>query len=271
MQWPFQASVGLSRLLKLKKKDLLGKSDPYVKISLTEDKLSTKKTTVKHSNLNPEWNEELNLVIKDPESRALELIVYDWDKVGKHEKMGMNVVPLMELAPEEPTVITLILLKNMDPNDPLNEKPRGDLIVELTYKPFKDDQMPVEAKDSNDVEKAPAETPPGGGLLAVIVHEAQDVEGRYHTKPYVRLLYRGEERKTKYVKENRDPRWEEEFQFMLEEPLTDNRLHVEVISTSSKLGLLHPKERRGSICSGCGAVRLGFCFGIIEEGRGVAG
>ncbi|KAI4339938.1 hypothetical protein MLD38_024821 [Melastoma candidum] len=240
-------TVKVLRASNLKKKDLLGKSDPYVKIRLTEDKLSSKKTTVKHSNLNPEWNEEFNLVVKDPESQALEVIVYDWEQVGKHDKMGMNVVPLMELVPEEPKVVTLNLLKNMDPNDPQNEKQRGDLTVELTYKPFKDDQMPVEAEDSKDVEKAPEETPPGGGLLVVIVHEAQDVEGKYHTNPYVRLLFRGEERKTKYVKKNRDPRWEEEFQFMLEEPPTDDRLHVEVISTSSKLGLLHPKETLGYV------------------------
>lgn len=44
-----------------------------------------------------------------------------------------------------------------------------------------------------------------------------------------------------HVKKNRDPRWEEEFQFMLEEPPTNDRLHVEVCSVSSRIGLLHPK------------------------------
>ena len=43
------------------------------------------------------------------------------------------------------------------------------------------------------------------------------------------------------IKKNRDPRWGEEFEFMLEEPPTDDRLHVEVISASSRIGLLHPK------------------------------
>ncbi|KAF8023553.1 hypothetical protein BT93_F0917 [Corymbia citriodora subsp. variegata] len=238
-------NVKVLRGMKLKKKDLLGKSDPYVKLKLTEDKLSTKKTTVKHSNLNPEWNEELSLVVKDPESQALELIVYDWEQVGKHDKMGMNVIPLKELTPEEPKVMTLNLLKNMDPNDAQNEKSRGDLVVEVVYKPFKEDEIPNDLEDSNAVDKAPEGTPTGGGLLVVIVHEAQDLEGKHHTNPYVRLLFRGEERKTKYVKKNRDPRWEEEFQFMLEEPPTNDRLHVEVISTSSRMGLLHPKEALG--------------------------
>lgn len=238
-------NVKVLRGMKLKKKDLLGKSDPYVKLRLTEDKLSIKKTTVKHSNLNPEWNEEFSLVVKDPESQALELIVYDWEQVGKHEKMGMNVIPLKELTPEEPKVLTLNLLKNMDPNDVQNEKSRGDLVVEAVYKPFKEDEIPNELEDPNAVDKAPEGTPAGGGLLVVIIHEAQDVEGKHHTNPFVRLLFRGEERKTKHVKKNRDPRWEEEFQFMLEEPPANDRLHVEVISTSSRMGLLHPKETLG--------------------------
>lgn len=43
------------------------------------------------------------------------------------------------------------------------------------------------------------------------------------------------------IKKNRDPRWDEEFQFRLEEPPTNDRLHVEVYSTSSRMGLLHSK------------------------------
>lgn len=74
-------SVKVLRAIKLKKKDLLGASDPYVKLKLTEDKLVAKKTTVKHKNLNPEWNEDFNMVVKDPQSQALELLVYDWEQV----------------------------------------------------------------------------------------------------------------------------------------------------------------------------------------------
>ncbi|KAJ1398977.1 Synaptotagmin-like mitochondrial-lipid-binding domain [Sesbania bispinosa] len=144
------------RAMKLKKKDLLGASDPYVKLKLTGDNLPSNKTTVKHKNLNPEWNEEFSLVVNDPESQALEL------HVGKHDKM-----------------------------------------------------------ETQTVQQAPEGTPEGGGLLVVIVHEAQDVEGKYHTNPHA-------------MKKNRDPRWEEEFQFMVEEPPSNDKLHVEVVSTSSR-------------------------------------
>ncbi|CAL5383442.1 unnamed protein product [Camellia sinensis] len=240
-------NVKVVRAMKLKKKDLLGASDPYVKLKLTEDKLQSKKTTVKHKKLNPEWNEEFNLVIKDPESQALEIHVYDWEQVGKHDKMGLNVIPLKELTPEASKEMTVSLLKNMDPNDVQNEKSRGHIVLELMYKPFKDDEIPNESEDSNVVEKAPEGTPDGGGLLVVIVHEAQDLEGKHHTNPQVRLLFRGEEKRTKPIKKNRDPRWEEEFQFMLEEPPTNDRIHVEVVSTSSRMGLLHPKETLGYV------------------------
>nr|XP_027091681.1 synaptotagmin-2 isoform X2 [Coffea arabica] len=240
-------AVKVLRAMKLKKKDLLGASDPYVKLKLSEDKLPAKKTTVKQKNLNPEWNEEYNFVVKDPQSQVLDVSVYDWEQVGVHDKMGINVVPLKELAPDEPKVVTLDLLKNLNPNDPQNEKSRGQLVLEVLYKPFKDDEMPDDIEDSNSIQKAPEGTPESGGLLVVIVHEAQDLEGKHHTNPSVRLLFRGEERRTKPVKKNRDPRWEEEFQFMLDEPPTDDRIHVEVVSTSSRMGLLHPKEILGYV------------------------
>lgn len=240
-------TVKVIKAIKLRKKDFIGSSDPYVKLKLTEDKLPSKKTTVKYKSLNPEWNEEFHMVVKDPGAQALDIVVYDWEQVGKHEKMGMNVVRLKEIPPEEPRVLTLDLLKNMDPNDPQNEKLRGQLMVELLYKPFKDDEVPKDFDNPNAVEKAPDDTPAGGGLLVVIIHEASDVEGKHHTNPYVRVLFRGEERKTKPVKKNRDPRWNEEFSFMLEEPPTNDRIHVEVISNSSRLNLLHPKETLGYV------------------------
>nr|KYP44068.1 Extended synaptotagmin-2 [Cajanus cajan] len=234
------------RAMKLKKKDLLGASDPYVVLKLIEDNLASKKTTVKHKNLNPEWNEEFSLVVKDPESQSLELRVYDWIYVGKHDKMGMNMIPLKELVPEESKVFTLDLLKNMDPNDAQNEKSRGQVVLELTYKPFKEEELAkgLSFDRAQSLAKAPEGTPPGGGLLVVIIHEAQDVEGKYHTNPHVRLIFRGEEKRTKIMKKNRDPRWEEEFQFLVEEPPTNDKLHVEVVSTSSR-SLLRQKESLG--------------------------
>lgn len=73
--------IKVIRAMKLKKKDLLGGADPFVKLKLTDDKTPSKKTTVKHKNLNPEWNEEFKLTVRDPETQSLQLNMYDWEQV----------------------------------------------------------------------------------------------------------------------------------------------------------------------------------------------
>ncbi|XP_010555231.1 PREDICTED: synaptotagmin-1 [Tarenaya hassleriana] len=243
--------VKVVRAIGLRKKDLLGASDPYVKIKLSDDKVPSKKTTVKHKNLNPEWGEEFKFSVRDPQTQVLEFNVYDWEQVGKHDKMGMNVLPLKDLTPEEPKTFKLDLCKTLTPSQEgeaaQTEKSRGQLEVELLYKPFSEDEMPKGFGETQTVQKAPEGTPASGGLLVVIVHEAQDVEGKHHTNPYVRIFFRGEEKRTKQVKKNRDPRWGEEFTFMLEEPPVRDKMHVEVLSTSTRIGLLHPKESLGYV------------------------
>lgn len=239
--------VKVVKAMNLRKKDLLGASDPYLKLKLTDDKLPSKKTSVKHKNLNPVWNEEFKLAIRDPQSQALELHVYDWEQIGKHDKMGINVVPLKDLPPDEVKVLTLDLKKNVDSDGAENEKDRGQVVVELKYKPFKEEEISKGFEEMHAVPKAPDGTPASGGLLVVIIHEAEDVEGKHHTNPFVRIYFRGDKRKTKRVKKNRDPRWEEEFHFPLDEPPMKDKLHIEVISSSSKIGLLHPKECLGYV------------------------
>ncbi|KAK8916093.1 Synaptotagmin-2 [Platanthera zijinensis] len=264
--------INVLRAQKLRKKDLMGKSDPYVKLKFMDDNLPSKKTTVKKNNLNPEWNEEFKLVVTDPEAQVLELDVYDWEQVGKHERMGMNVIHLKDLTPDEPTLLTLELLKNLDRNDAQNEKSRGELVVEATYKPFKEDEDITEVSDEADeVEKAPEGTPSGGGLLVVTIHEAQDLEGKHHTNPYVRITFKGEEKKTKHIKKSRDPRWEEEFQFVCEEPPVGDKMHLEVCSRPPSIGI-HSKENLGyviiSLADAVSNKRINEKYHLIDSKNG---
>eukprot|EP00252_Welwitschia_mirabilis_P011420 TRINITY_DN2566_c0_g1_i1.p1 TRINITY_DN2566_c0_g1~~TRINITY_DN2566_c0_g1_i1.p1 ORF type:complete len:539 (-),score=134.39 TRINITY_DN2566_c0_g1_i1:317-1933(-) len=238
--------VKVVRATNLRKKDMMGKADPYVKLKLSGEKLPSKKTNVIKNTLTPEWNEEFKLQVKDPESQVLDVVVFDWEKVGSHDKMGMQTFPLKELTPNETKSFTRDLVKTLDPDDPQNQKARGQIVVELTYTPFKEDETECDDDDDSLFEKAPEGTPAGGGLLVVRVLEAEDVEGKHHTNPYVRLLFRGEEKKTKHVKKNRDPRWEEEFSFVVDEQPVNDKLHVEVMSKGSGLGL-HPRESLGYV------------------------
>lgn len=73
--------VKIVRAARLLKKDILGTSDPYVKLSFSGERLPPKRTSVIMNNLNPEWNEKFKLIVTDLQLQALEFQVYDWDKV----------------------------------------------------------------------------------------------------------------------------------------------------------------------------------------------
>ncbi len=59
-----------------------------------------------------------------------------------------------------------------------------------------DEQVEFSGDGNNESGRAPDCTAEGGGLLEVIVHAAEDVEGKYHTNPYAKVVFRGEEKKT---------------------------------------------------------------------------
>uniref|UniRef100_A0A0D6R6Y7 C2 domain-containing protein n=1 Tax=Araucaria cunninghamii TaxID=56994 RepID=A0A0D6R6Y7_ARACU len=131
----------------------------------------------------------------------------------------------------------------MDPNDPHNKKPRGQISVELTYSPFREDEN---VDDIGGTVDKGSEITEGGGLLVVTAHAAEDVEGKRHTNPYVQLIFMGEKKKTKPLKKNRDPRWEQDFEFMLDEAPVNEKLHVDVISKGMGF-TLHRKEHLGYV------------------------
>ncbi|KAJ4979628.1 hypothetical protein NE237_010408 [Protea cynaroides] len=247
--------VKVIRAVKLLKMDLLGTSDPYVKLSLTGDKLPAKKTTIKMKNLNPEWNEEFKLIVKDPDSQFLQLHVFDWDKVGMHDKLGMQVVPLKLLSPHEAKEFVLDLLKNVaNPNDPQNKKRRGQIFVELTYNPFTEDNDhrfsgPLDGYVKKNSMRGMAQDDAvsnGPGVLLVTVRGAEDVEGKKHNNPFALLLFKGEKKKTKMLKKTRDPRWNEEFQFILEEAPINEKIHIEIMSKRTGFSFRH-KETLGYV------------------------
>lgn len=245
--------VNVIRALKLLKMDLLGTSDPYVKLSLSGERLPSKKTTVKRKNLNPEWNEKFKLIVKDPQAQVLQLDVYDWDKVGTHDHLGMQEILLKVLSPNEPKVFTLDLRKSTNPNDSQNKKPRGQIVVEVTFSPFREENERLSGPlDGSDMRgslmdhAADRGSTSGAGLLLVTVLGAVTVEGARHNNPYALVLFRGEKQKTKLLRKTRDPVWNEEFQFMVEEPPLGEKIRVEVMSKRLIIGY-RSKEALGHV------------------------
>ncbi|XP_027366800.1 synaptotagmin-3 isoform X2 [Abrus precatorius] len=221
--------------------------------TLTGDKLPAKKTTVKRKNLNPEWNEKFKLVVKDPQSQVLQLQVYDWDKVGGHDKLGMQLVPLKLLKPYENKEFTLDLLKDTNLIETPNKKPRGKIVVDLTFVPFREDSTKFGGtsegygrKESGIDIVSDDEVQEGAGLLSVVIQEAEEVEGEHHNNPYAVLTFKGEKKRTKMMKKTRHPRWNEEFQFMLEESPLHEKIHIEVMSKRKSFSFLS-KESLGHV------------------------
>ena len=135
---------------------------------------------------------------------SLVSVLLFYSQVGGHDKIGMQLVPLKLLMPNETKEFTLDLVKNMNANDPQNKKRRGQLVVELTYVHFKSDSTTSnengngsEGKECGNKSGSDGETLDRGGLLLVMIQGAEDVEGEHHNNPYALIHFRGEKRKTK--------------------------------------------------------------------------
>ncbi|CAI9772993.1 unnamed protein product [Fraxinus pennsylvanica] len=271
--------VKVVRATKLLKMDLLGLSDPYVKLRLGGEKLSSKKTTIKKKTLNPEWNEEFKLSVKDPLSQVLHIDVFDWDKVGAHDRLGTQFVPLKLLTPNETKELVLDLLKNTSINDPQSKRQRGQITLELTYAPFRDDLESFNgcldgiARNDSLLNRASSSvSPKGAGLLLITVQGAQDVEGSRHNNPYVLVIFRGERKKSKMIRRTRNPMWNEEFQFILEEPPSQDKIQIKVMSKRTVIGF-NSKESLGHVDIDLGDVvhngRINQKYHLIDSKNGV--
>ncbi|XP_028929922.1 synaptotagmin-5 isoform X1 [Ornithorhynchus anatinus] len=82
----------------LKKMDVGGLSDPYVKIHLLQGgkRLKKKKTTIKKNTLNPYYNESFSFEVPFEQIQRVQvaLTVLDYDKLGKNEAIGKVFVGL---------------------------------------------------------------------------------------------------------------------------------------------------------------------------------
>ncbi|XP_020597197.1 synaptotagmin-3-like, partial [Phalaenopsis equestris] len=197
--------------------------------------------------------------------------------VKAHDKLGMQVVSLNSLTPYEMKQFTLDLLKNMNPNDSHNKRNRGKVVVELTFEPFREEFEKLSGfLDGEAKLKSPGSSSSlgssGGGLLSVTVEGAEDVEGKHHNNPYAAVSFRGERKKTKVIKKSRDPRWNEGFQFVLDEPPVNDMIHIEVISKRRGFSW-HAKESLGHVDLNLADVvnngRINNGFNLINSKNGV--
>ncbi|XP_058873892.1 synaptotagmin-1-like [Acipenser ruthenus] len=85
-------SVIILEAKNLKKMDVGGLSDPYVKIHLMQNgkRLKKKKTTIKKNTLNPYYNESFSFEVPFEQIQKVQVVVtvLDYDKLGKNDAIG---------------------------------------------------------------------------------------------------------------------------------------------------------------------------------------
>jgi len=132
-------TVGILECKNLKKMDITGASDPYVKIKTLDRKGKRigkkKKTTVKMGNLNPYYNESFVFVVEQEQLRrvSLELVVADYDRIGSsdpigkvecgYNRKGLELKHWKEMVenPRRP-IVHWHVLKDAEPGDDEDEK-----------------------------------------------------------------------------------------------------------------------------------------------------
>jgi len=75
----------------LKAMDINGASDPYVVVG-DEHQKRLHKTRVIYANLNPRWEETVEITVQGP--IVLAFTIWDWDTMGDHDCVGRTLIKL---------------------------------------------------------------------------------------------------------------------------------------------------------------------------------
>ena len=151
----WEINVHLFRASELPSADSNGLSDPYCSFNILNTKIVVKSRRI-DKNLNPIWDEIFRIPINSLNSDILRVEVIDWDKIGKHDKLGMIDFPLINYQPG-------IIYNNLYPLTPLMGDSKNSTI-ELAFQitppgiiPFTNissyipDQINVRIEDINNV------------------------------------------------------------------------------------------------------------------------
>merc|ERR1712083_446671 len=92
-----QVKITVFKAKNIEKKGMFGKADPYVKLTLDNQK--AKSATVENDH-NPEWNFEAIFNISKKTSQNLNIAVFD-DDIGKDDSLGSAVIDLRKLQEQQ--------------------------------------------------------------------------------------------------------------------------------------------------------------------------
>ncbi|KAM3876779.1 E3 ubiquitin-protein ligase NEDD4-like [Diretmus argenteus] len=191
------AGIGLA------KKDILGASDPYTRLSLYDPvigEITSLQTKTIKKTLDPKWNEEFYFTVH-PRKHRLLLEVFDENRLTRDDFLGQVDVPLQQIPTENPNTERPYTFKDFLLH-PRSHKSRvkGHLRLKMTY-------LPKTSGSGEDTADQTEDMDPGWEFL-----ESQDMSTPRHNLPSA-LPPGWEERqdnlgRTYYVNhENRTTQW----------------------------------------------------------------
>ncbi|KAJ8343542.1 hypothetical protein SKAU_G00308710 [Synaphobranchus kaupii] len=195
------AGIGLA------KKDILGASDPYTKVSLYDPvngELTSLQTKTIKKTLDPKWNEELFFRVH-PRKHRLLFEVFDENRLTRDDFLGQVDVPLHHIPTENPNIERPYTFKDFLLH-PRSHKSRvkGHLRLKMTFLPKANGSEEEEEEGTEQSE----DLDPGWEFL-----EGQDMSGPQHNQQLPALPPGWEERqdnlgRTYYVNhETRTTQW----------------------------------------------------------------
>ncbi|XP_076312554.1 synaptotagmin-7-like isoform X2 [Tachypleus tridentatus] len=197
LEYNFPNSTLILKILQarhLPAKDIIGTSDPYVRVFLLPDKKHKLETKVKHRTLNPRWNETFyfeGFPLYKLQRSILYFHVFDYDRFSRDDPIGDVYVPLSQVdLTQKP-----IFWKSIKPAE---DSKLGEILVTLLYVPRTSELTLTLVKARN--------------------LKSKDINGS--SDPYVKVwLHRGDKRvekkKTQVHRRTLNPAFNSTFQFIV--------------------------------------------------------
>ncbi|KAJ2488369.1 Tricalbin-2 [Coemansia sp. RSA 2050] len=144
--------------------DKSGTSDPYV-VALVDGVKVWESQTLKKT-LNPRWNQQTEVGIRQRSKTVLTLEVYDWNQIQSHTLLGSTTIPLRELPINEPVEKDYPLVAGSVGG---GSGARATMQLKFHFKPGyveqHDDSSPVLLDVAHTVVKAPVTVIKGGASV----------------------------------------------------------------------------------------------------------
>ncbi|XP_005986917.1 ras GTPase-activating protein 4 [Latimeria chalumnae] len=182
-------------------KDITGSSDPYCIVKIDDE--ATIRTATMWKTLSPFWGEEYNVHLPST-FHSVSFYVMDEDALSRDDVIGKVCLSKEVLAGHPQGFDGWLNLTEIDPDDEV----QGEIHLQIeTY-----------TKDASQ-------------KLCCSVFEARDLARKDRngaSDPFVRVQYNGRTQESSVIKKSCYPRWNETFEFELNDSGSENRLNVEV-------------------------------------------